>query len=282
MDTSLIKRIPIIQILENHGILPARTNSNSWHYYAFTRNEKTPSLKVDLRKNLFIDFGSDAKGSVIDIVMLLKGFRVKEAIEYLEAFDGTTGDEKKYERPASNEEESVLKIELVTKLTHPALLNYSKSRGINNDLLVQYCNQVHYSVGEKSYFAIGFKNDQGGYELRNKLFKNCSTPKWFSHLKNGNEKLIIFEGFLDFLSLLTANQKSRKGHDFLVLNSCLLKEKIPLEILQGYSQIFLFLDNDSKGKETANYFLSSLSNATDCSSLYAPFNDVNDWLTNKK
>ncbi|MEY3499903.1 MAG: hypothetical protein RL308_1572 [Bacteroidota bacterium] len=282
MDTSLIKRIPIIQILENHGIQPAKTNSYSWFYYAFARHEKTPSLKVDLKKNLFFDHGSDQGGSVIDIVMLLKGFRVEEAIEYLIEFDSTVNYERRKDSFQNDSVEAVQTIDKVIPLAHPALIEYSKSRGIEKNFLVQYCHQIHYSVGEKSFFAIGFKNDKGGYELRNKIFKSCTSPKWFSHLKKGNEKLIIFEGFFDFLSLLTANQKSRNGYDFLILNSVSFMEKIPPEIFKDYSEILLFLDNDSAGQKATNYFLSSLSNTTDCSSLYAPFNDVNDWLTNKK
>lgn len=281
MDLTLIKTIPITHILELHGIHPSKTNEQRWLYFSFTRHEKTPSLKVDLKKNLFFDHGSDQGGSVIDIVMLLKGFRVEESIEYLIEFDSTVNYERRNDSFQNDSVEAIQTIDKVIPLTHPALIEYSKSRGIEKNFLVQYCHQIHYTFGEKSFFAIGFKNDKGGYELRNKIFKSCTSPKWFSHLKKGNEKLIIFEGFFDFLSLLTANQKSRNGYDFLILNSVSFMEKIPSEIFTDYSEILLFLDNDAAGQKATNYFLSSLSNVTNCSTLYQPFKDVNEWLMNK-
>jgi 5S rRNA maturation endonuclease (ribonuclease M5) len=141
---------------------------------------------------------------------------------------------------------------------------------------------VIYSIGDKRYFSIGFKNDKNGYELRNKFFKNCTSPKWYTYLNNGNDKLIIFEGFFDFLSLLQANQKSRNGYDYLVLNSVTLRKKIPLELLENYAQIFLFLDNDDAGRDASQFFISSLPNVTDCSSLYGTYKDVNEWLVKRK
>lgn len=280
MDIAKIKRIPIVRVLESHGILPAKTKANRWIYFALSRQEKTPSLNVDLRNNFFKDFGSGEWGSVIDLVMVLKNFDIKEAIEYLKSFDSTNFEEKKNELPEQFVIEPSIIIDKVLPLNHPALLQYAKSRGIEKGLISKYCHQVHYSTGDRSFFAIGFKNEKGGFELRSKMFKGC-TSKWYSILGNGGDNLLIFEGFFDFLSLMTSSQKARRGNDYLVLNSCSMREKVPVELLKKYHQIFLFLDHDQTGKDTANYFLNLLPNVTDCSVLYVQFNDVNDWLMSK-
>lgn len=39
-----------------------------------------------------------------------------------------------------------------------------------------YCSQLNYHVHKKEYFAIGFPNVAGGYEIRNGLFKDV-PPK---------------------------------------------------------------------------------------------------------
>ena len=39
------------------------------------------------------------------------------------------------------------------------------------------CREVHYAVGERRFFAIGFRNDAGGWELRSPQFKGSSAPK---------------------------------------------------------------------------------------------------------
>lgn len=280
MDIVRIKRIPIVRVLESHGIMPAITKTNRWIYYALSRQERTPSLNVNLRHNFFKDFGSGESGSVIDMVMLLKNFDIKEAIEYLKSFDSTNFEEKKTVQTEQLDLEPSINIDKVLPLMHPALLQYAKSRGIENSLILKYCQQVHYRTGDRSFFAIGFKNEKGGFELRSKMFKGC-TSKWYSLLENGGNNLLIFEGFFDFLSLMTSSQKARRGNDYLVLNSCSIREKVPVELLKKYYQIFLFLDHDQTGKDTANYFLNLLPNVTDCSVLYVQFNDVNDWLMSK-
>jgi hypothetical protein len=61
------------------------------------------------------------------------------------------------------------------------------------------------------------------------------------------------EGFMDFLSTLKINDDHirtlTKGSDFLILNSLrLLDRSYPM--LQSYSQVNLFLDNDAAAKDT--------------------------------
>ena len=71
---------------------------------------------------------------------------------------------------------------------------------------------------EKIYSAIGFKNNAGGYELRNEYFKGSSSPKCVTYLDNKADKISVFEGFFDFLSHQSIHQKQAAGTDKL---SCL-------------------------------------------------------------
>ena len=68
--------------------------------------------------------------------------------------------------------------------------------------------------------ALGFKNDSGGYELRNELFKGSNTPKDITTFKNSGKKVAIFEGFFDFNSFTSLLQnKELKAFSFCILNS---------------------------------------------------------------
>ena len=105
-------------------------------------------------------------------------------------------------------------------LRYVALTGYLAERGIPFNVASQYCSQLDYFVHKKKYFAIGFKNVAGGYEIRNRLFKGCVPPKDVSLIKvNGtpSEDCNVFEGFMDFLSAVTLG--IGKGNDHLVLNS---------------------------------------------------------------
>lgn len=282
VEIEKIREISISNVLKSQGVSPVRYSEKEEWYYALTRIEKTPSLKVDLLSNRFYDFGSGEHGSVIDLVMLLRGCRVREAINFLHDFDGAILEPVKCS--SNNYKEKVSKIEIlsVAKLEAPGLIYYAKSRGVNKQLLSAYCSEVHFKIGAKKYYSIGFKNDKGGFELRNKIFKISSSPKWFSHIKNGGNKLVIFEGFFDLLSFLTIKKQHHKGCDFIVLNSVANIPNLPYELLHVHEQVFVFLDNDRAGKKGTETLLLHLPNAIDCSSLYENFKDVNEWLMHQK
>ena len=64
----------------------------------------------------------------------------------------------------------------------------------------------------KPYFAIGFPNTAGGYEVRNPFFKGCVAPKDITHIRQQGvprNMCYLFEGFMDYLSFLTIRMKNR-------------------------------------------------------------------------
>jgi hypothetical protein len=74
--------------------------------------------------------------------------------------------------------------------------------------------EVHYAFKGKPYFAIGLQNDSGGWELRKKYLKNCTSPKDVTHIKNGNQKLTVTEGILDLLSIIGYKGVLEQESDF--------------------------------------------------------------------
>lgn len=87
------------------------------------------------------------------------------------------------------------------------------------------------------FFAIGFENDVGGYETRNKFFKGCQKAKAITTIINGSNTLNLFEGFLDFLSYLMLKPENEK-EDFVIINSTSLVEEA-IELLPKYKMILL-------------------------------------------
>ena len=55
-DLSLIKRYSIVEYLERKGINPVRRTSSYVMYRSPLRAETHPSFKVDIQKNLWIDY----------------------------------------------------------------------------------------------------------------------------------------------------------------------------------------------------------------------------------
>jgi hypothetical protein len=101
----------------------------------------------------------------------------------------------------------------------------------------------------KNYYAIGFKNHAGGYELRNEKFKASSSPKDITLIKNNAEKLIVFEGFFNFLSYQAIHQKQEQPNtNFLILNSVSFFQK-SLPLMQSHKFVHLYLDCDTTGQK---------------------------------
>tara|TARA_R110000765_G_scaffold24919_2_gene62002 strand:+ start:1363 stop:2319 length:957 start_codon:yes stop_codon:yes gene_type:complete len=269
------RAFPIEKALAKLGHFPTTTNDKEAWFLSPFRSETQASFKVSKRLNRWYDHGEGTGGNVIDLVCKMRQCTVKEALRII-------GEDKNsflfQQRPNFKvEQQDKISVKEVKELTHYALRRYLSSRSISTATAKKYISEVHYSFKNKNYFAIGFKNDSGGWELRNKYYKNCSSPKDITHIKKGNGKLIVTEGVFDLLSLLSYNEILEAEYDFLVLNSTAFVSKA-MEIMKGYLQIDLHLDNDSNGRRTTQKLMAHSNNCLDKSMLYEGFKDMNEWL----
>lgn len=177
------------------------------------------------------------------------------------------------------------------ELTHPALLRYLQERGINTVLAKAECKELHFTHNGKPYFAIGFPNVAGGYEVRNQFFKGCIAPKDISHIRQQvepREKCLVFEGMTDYLSFLTLRMKNcpvmpgLDGQDYVILNSVSNVSKA-MDVLHGYRRIHCLLDNDEVGRKATMAIERAYScRVRDFSGNYNGYKDLNDYLCGKR
>lgn len=275
-----IKQLSIHTYLSRRGIQPARENARCGFYLSPLRSEHTPSFKVDYAQNLWYDHGTGEGGSIIDLVMRL------ERCSFAEAMQSLGSEEIKpiaTVAPAlASPTVPALRILSDMPLQHPALLGYLKERGIDPAIAAEHCREVRYAVGGKSYFAIGFRNDAGGWELRNVLFKGSSTPKNITTIDNHSGTIMVFEGFMDFLSYLTLKEKAHPTCDVAVLNSVVnLPKALPL--LQRHAVIHTFLDNDAAGRKATAAIVRQCSRSQIIEqAFYRDYKDVNEYLKSRQ
>lgn len=269
------RAFPIEKALAKLGHFPTKENEKEAWFLSPLRSESQASFKVSKTLNRWYDHGEGTGGNVIDLICRIRKCAVKETLGFLEQdrnsffFQQRPGLEEKHQ--------DRITIRKVKELAHYALRDYLNSRNISIVTAKEFIREVHYSLNNKNYFAIGFKNDSGGWELRNKYYKNCSSPKDITLIKNGNDKLIVTEGVFDLLSLLSYNEMLEAEYDFLVLNSIAFVSKA-IEMMKGYLQIELYLDNDPNGRRTTQKLLASSNYCLDKSMLYEGSKDVNEWL----
>jgi hypothetical protein len=159
-----------------------------------------------------------------------------------------------------------------------ALLLYLKHRRIPLDVAQKFCKEISYKINEKIYYAIGCKNDEGGYELRNQYFKASSSQKAITTIQNGGTQASVFEGFFDLLTFFSINKNQPlAASNFIVLNSLSFFEKAR-PIMEQHEVINLYLDRDNAGQNCSQYAMTLSSNYRDESGLYKNYKDLNDWL----
>ncbi|MBN8789775.1 MAG: toprim domain-containing protein [Terrimonas sp.] len=265
--------IDMVSYLSVMGFVLAKSKGINYWYYSPFRQESEPSFKVNRHRNQWYDFGEGSGGNLLDFILRFENISIPEALKRLE-------QHKHLSAPAADDlpADPVIEILSVHAVSSPALIRYYQSRRIAMEIADHYLQEVRYKNGEKTYYALGFKNDVGGYELRAPYFKGSCSPKASTWIKNGAENLAVFEGFFDFLSYQTINQNQPVPlRDFLVLNSTSFFE-LQLPIMQAYKWVHLYLDNDKTGTRCTTSALQKFPGQfIDERCLYAGYKDLSDW-----
>ncbi|WP_437396181.1 CHC2 zinc finger domain-containing protein [Flagellimonas lutimaris] len=276
LDCEKARNIDIVSTLANLGHFPVRkTEKEAWFLSPF-RSETQASFKVSLKKNYWIDFGTFEGGSTIDLIMKMENCSIKEALDQL---SGNMGHFSFHRRPNPTKKEhraNPIEIIEVKEIEHQALQNYLSSRKISTKTVRKLCKEVHYTIGDRKYFAIGLQNRSGGWELRNRYWKGSTSPKDVSLTGNRSKKLAITEGMFDMLTLLELRPEILNTHDLLVLNTTAFVKRMIFEI-GDYENVELFLDRDKTGLGMTELLLEKCPNSRDMSSLYGGFKDINEW-----
>ncbi|MEL4306906.1 toprim domain-containing protein [Joostella sp. CR20] len=271
------KTISCLETLYSLGYTPKKEIGNNVWFLSPFREEKEASFKVNLKLNRWYDHGAGIGGNVIDLIVKLKRCTVGEALAHL----SNTNISFSFQQPTiSNKVENKIVIEKEIRIQHPALIQYLSNRNIKLSVANEFCKQIHYSFNSKNYFAIGLKNNSGGYELRNKIYKNSSSPKDITLIKNQNKNLVICEGMFDLLTYNCYKKNAISNADLLILNSISFIEKAE-KYIQNYHCIELYLDRDSAGKKATHSLLNLSSKCIDMSLLYNGYNDLNEWWMSK-
>lgn len=274
MNIEKSKTIAIQDILAKMNFSPSHTKGNDlWYKSPFSKNERTPSFKVN--NNRWYCHSSGFGGYALDLILKLNNCTVSEALNYLES--NSFSFQKQIFEPPTEQEKSY-RIEKIIPIQHLALIQYLKSRGITKYQNEDNLKEIRYSMNNVNYFALGFRNNSQGYEIRSKYTKICLGNKDVTLIINNCETLKVYEGFIDYLSN-RQNDDSKKMSDYLILNSVALLNK-NISILKNYKTIFLYLDNDIAGETHTNFVLENFTNAFDMRSNYKNFKDYNEWFMN--
>lgn len=273
MNCLKAKNIDLVQYLKKHGFEPQKIRGENVWFLSPFREEKTASFKVNSSKNIWYDFGNACGGTMIDFLQKYHDCSISEVLEIL-----TSNNFSFQQQPRLISKLNKATIIRTKSIENKYLINYLIERNINLKFAKEFCCEVYYSFDSKNtFYAIGFKNDLKGFELRNKFFKGCVGKKHITTIKCNYNAVSVFESWSDFLSYLTLKNKIPK-EDFLILNSTALI-KNAIESLASYSIIKTFLDNDNSGIAATKLIQENCRSKVLNESLkFKKYNDVNDYL----
>ena len=276
MNCNQFNSIKLEEVLASLGHHPTKQNEKeAWYLNPFAK-ENHASFKINKTLNYWYLHSEGIGGNNTDFMKKYLNTSVKNVLEWAEkqtfsSFQQQIISNKNLEKLPKNYE--ILEIK---NIEHSALLEYLNERKVANQ--TKFTQEIHYRMNGKNYFGIGFKNDSGGYEIRNKFAKICLGKKDISTIKNGSKSVKIFEGFFDFLSFKNIEKYLEKEpSDYIILNSVSMIYKAQ-KSLEDYKNIELYFDNDEAGNRAVEILKNELNNAEDGRVFYQNFKDLNEYL----
>ncbi|MES2331290.1 MAG: toprim domain-containing protein [Bacteroidota bacterium] len=281
------KKIDMVQYLSDLGFEPAKIQGNDYWYLSPLRSEHSASFKVNRKFNVWYDHGIQKGGNLVDFGILFHQCNVEEllirisqqnSLSFHPPFPAVLPPS-----PVADEKQKIIVLEARPAIQLMSLQNYVLSRKIPLAIANRFCSEVDFGLNGKKITAIGFKNSSGGYELRNAFFKGSCSPKDVTLMgKSTARDILVFEGFMDFLSYQTMQSKkmpllSKQQADFLILNSIGFLEKMK-ERLTVYNSVHLYLDRDASGLNATKHLLGISEKYKDESQSYKMYKDLNEYL----
>lgn len=319
MNSIQAKQINLPSLMQRLGYQPTEIKKGGGEYWFRSpfRDEAEASFHTSYLNGKWIwnDFG-DIGGTVIDFVMRHENLsRVKDALAFLDNLYPQLKSQASFlqgkgrgEQRLSSEKEapptfsfqqqgrkapaSDLEFLKAVPVHNPLIYSYLENeRGIPRELIDRYLLQVHYRNKESGriFFALGMKNMSEGHEIRVASdaysFTKSSLGKkditFIAGAETGRGKLNVFEGMLDFLSLVAMYGVNQLKGDSIILNTTQLAERASDWIKsQSYNGINAFLDNDKAGEECLESLKKSLGEKSvhTQNHLYTGYTDVNEAL----
>ena len=255
------------------------------HDYYF----RTEANKFSVSEKRWYDYKTQNGGGIIKAVMSLENKSWKETMDFLRDFNNIPLDrdlsERKYNWKNEGKQKSTIELQKTLKPNNGNLIDYFEKRGIDQDILEKYTEQVHYKTNDKYYFGIGLKNESGGYEIRNPYLKSKIGTSDISIIKGEKEnEIMVFEGMTDMLSFLQLQK--HKGLEtkrtLITLNSVTNTNKFTERFQDFNGKVFLALDKDDAGDLATQQIINALpkSNVKDIRAILGLEHkqDINDYL----
>lgn len=265
------------------------------------RSELTASFRVNDKYQCYTDFGeSDNRrsGDVIQFVTIYFSCNVAQAIMHISRLLGHSFSFPQHDKsPISKLDEkkenaSLIIDSVLPRISNPSLKAFLNRKRIHAGVYDRYLQEVHFHhQSGRQYFGVGFKNDNGGYEVAYQIWsrkencfssiKLCLGRKDVTFIDHSVNSLLITESWSDFLAFISCYPKAEYKNDFLILNSVSMANKI--QTLDRHTTIYSLLDNDDAGQNLTKKIVQIYPDrAVPLNHLYLEYKDFNEYWIHLK
>lgn len=311
MRTQDAKNIHCSDYLAKIGAKFSRTQNGThgleYVYHSPKRDDKNPSLCVNLDRNIWSDVPAGEGGRLIELVCYTNGLansNVSEALAILDRlFPEYRGSHRTSRIPdtpnrivdavlsnttygstsLNRNQEGMTLVEVRDIYLYP-LKRYLDERKIPLEIATRYLKEIEYSdKNGKKYYALGWKSGTT-YGLRSRSFKGFLAKGIdLSVFDVGTEEICVFEGIFDYLSYLAHKKTIRPPLTSIVMNSVTMSTRLKLwiENTPKVKTIHCYLDNDQPGKQCFESLKGNMPNHQfyDHSTEFSGHKDFSDWFT---
>jgi Plasmid recombination enzyme len=273
--------------LANNGNFTFQKKS-AGEYYFIDGDRK---ISVNQNGKGYFDHKSGIGGQKIKAVMEFGRLNWLDAMHFMKQFSHTiTGNmHENIREEKTNLSENETYLNAILRPNNKELLSYFEQRGISQDVIKEYSKQIHYQIGEKHSFGIGFKNVENGWDIRNSIGKMKIAPSSYSKIGKG-KNVFVFEGMTDLFSYvqMRKNKKQEIDDELICLNSTTNVNKFILDYQNFEGNVYCILDAGAAADKATNDICAYFGkNAVDLrpelniGTHAEAFDDLNDLLVDK-
>ncbi len=294
MDKDHADSIAISKILDKLQIKPQHIGKSKALYRSPITKEHEASFWVYFRKNSWYDFAIPAGGALEDFAKRYLKFtgEANTPMDVSRWISNMASDSRFAQvadlSAADKVDGQALFVKSVEQIHFLGLIKYLEGLGIPISTARRYAKELkvlNHKTG-RTFIAIGTKNENGGYELRNPFFNGFVHPRGISFFRGTNPPsrgIHIFKDIFDFLSVLTQLDCQAWEHDTIVLHTD-ANASVAAPYIQhyGYKTMYTWMDNDPGGDRATSVLNGFVRRQPGLVHLkmnrvYEEFLSVNEW-----
>jgi hypothetical protein len=285
--TGIRQQVSLVDLLAALGYQPAKPAGRELIYNSMLREtDPGPTFFVNRELNIWYDSGMAKGGSVIDFAMAYWKLTFTEAVKKITVVSGNQLLPVPYMEKRARKHARKLPwycIEEIKSLgNNPAITEYITGCGIW-PVAQANLREVYYFVEDeqknrKQFFASGWQNELGDWEVRNQYFKGSLGHRGITFISRDDCRLAVFDNYFDYLSWLTENPVAPES--ILVLNALDLLQSA-IRKAKDFLEISLFFNRDYIGRLACAEFIQAMPHAADRSAHYKDFNGYNEMLVTR-